>query len=207
MQKRFDRSWRRRVICTLLGVLLMGFCLSFLILIDLGTDPCSCINLGLSTKVGISFGTCQMLFNAALFVVVILTDKHQIGIGTVANMVLVGYIADFFGFIWNSLIPQAVIASVYFRLGILLPVLFFFLISVALYMTPEMGVAPYDAMPIIIAKFSKIPFRVVRVFWDISMIIIGFLLGGPVGLVTLIIAFTLGPLVAACEKRIKGFLV
>ena len=90
----------KRLILVILAVILMGFCLSFLVLADLGTDPCTLMNLAISKKLGMSLGNWQALFNCFLFIFVILFGVDQIGFGTLANMFLVGYSLDFFTWLW-----------------------------------------------------------------------------------------------------------
>ena len=60
-----------------------------------GVDAFSCMNLGVSGFLRMSFGTWQLLINAVLLLVVWFTIRHCIGPGTVVNMVCVGYTADF----------------------------------------------------------------------------------------------------------------
>ena len=89
----------------LIAVFFMGATLSLLIRVNLGTDPCSCMNLGISRVSGVSFGTCQLCFNLLLALVVVLVNRRLIGLGTLGNMVLVGYVCDFFTWIWNQVLP------------------------------------------------------------------------------------------------------
>ena len=60
-----------------------------------GVDPFSCMNMGISGFLGMSFGNWQLIANILLLIVVFFTARSFIGLGTVVNMVFVGYIADF----------------------------------------------------------------------------------------------------------------
>ena len=73
----------------------MGFALSWLLLVDLGTDPCTLLNQTISTRLGISIGNWQALFNTVLLIFVIIFGGRNLGFGTLANMFLVGYSIDF----------------------------------------------------------------------------------------------------------------
>ena len=57
----------KRLIAVILSVIVMGFALSWLVLVDLGTDPCTSMNLAISHKLGMSIGNWQALFNSFLF--------------------------------------------------------------------------------------------------------------------------------------------
>lgn len=93
------------------------------------------------------------------------------------------------------------------RWGLLVPVLIVFILGAATYMTAGLGSSPYDAMPFIIShKCKKIPFKAIRMIWDISFMAAGFALGGDVGIVTLGVAFFLGPVISFMQKKLAVLL-
>ena len=147
MKTHFSKEWRKTLLIMLTAVFAMGFSLSLLVLTHFGTDPCSCMNYGISRLTGISFGTCQVLLNLALLLFVLLFYRSSIGLGTLANMVLIGYTADFFTWIWRSLLHIPEQLSLTARVMILIPGILIFVISAAFYMNSGHGVAPYDAIP------------------------------------------------------------
>lgn len=204
---KFGLEDKKRIIAVLIAVICMGLSLSFLIRVDFGTDPCTTLNLGIANLLGISFGTWQVLFNLLLFLFVILFDRSQIGWGTLANMIMVGYSADFFTWLFNGFLPADLFNNLVVRIVVLIPTLIVFIVSAAVYMTVELGSAPYDATVFIIAsKVKKVPFRFIRMAWDITAAIIGYLLGSTIGVVTIVIAFALGPVISLMKKKIHKFL-
>lgn len=92
----------KRLITVVVAVIVMGFALSWLVLVDMGTDPCTLMNLTISSRLGISLGNWQALFNSILFIIVIWKGREHIGFGTLANMFLVGYSLDFFSWLWRQ---------------------------------------------------------------------------------------------------------
>ncbi|WP_442852395.1 YczE/YyaS/YitT family protein [Butyrivibrio sp. FC2001] len=188
----------------LLGVVLMGFFLSFLIEVSLGTDPCSFMNLTISGRLGILFGTWQVILNSVLFIFVILLDRHQIGPGTIANMVLIGYISDFCRWVWKKTIPDFIFQEWPYRAIVFILALLCFIVAASFYMNADMGVAPYDAIPNIISNrvLKSVPFKFVRIGFDGTVLLIGFLLGGRVEICTILMVFLLGPTITA----VGGFL-
>ena len=81
-----------------------------------------------------------------------------------------------------------------------------FLIFAAFYMVVDLGVAPYDAIPqLIAAHTNRVSARAVRMLWDITILSLGFLLGSTVGLTTLITGFCLGPAIAFVSDRVKSW--
>lgn len=196
----------RRVAVLVLSVIVIGFCVAVFEQLGVGIDPCAMLNMGISSRIGISFGTCMLLFNVLLMVVILVKKEiRRIGLGTLANMVLVGYSADFMTWVLNSVHPLYG-EPFGVRMAIFVPTMAVFLVVVACYMLVDLGVAPYDAIPQIIADSQKkFGFPVIRCMWDVSVILLGILAGGPLGLVTVVVAFFLGPVVAAVAKPFRRF--
>ncbi|MBQ1801540.1 YczE/YyaS/YitT family protein [Lachnobacterium bovis] len=195
----------KRLIMCFVSVTIIGFCVYWLNLVNFGNDPCSTMNFGIIGKVHMTLGNWQALFNLFLFIIIFFIDKSGIGFGTVLNMFVVGYANDFMAFIMKHYFPSFNIDNVSFgvRLAIMLVSIVIFIFVVAVYMAVDLGTAPYDAIPIIIAnKQSKVPFKIVRIIIDLTATIIGFSLGQTVGVVTLIMAFTIGPAASAVKKPI-----
>lgn len=195
-------NFKKRLIVMNVGVFLMGFFLSFLIKVDLGTDPCTFMNWTISERLGILFGTWQLLLNAVLFIFVILFGRNNIGFGTIANMVFIGYIVNFFKWVWEKTIPEYYFTEMPYRAAIFVLALFCFIISVSFYINANMGVAPYDAMPQIISQkvLKKVPFAVIRIAYDFLVIIIGVLLGGKPNIGIVLMALFLGPIITVVGK-------
>lgn len=197
-----------RLVAVILAVIAMGFSLSWLVLVDMGTDPCTSMNLAISAKLGMSIGNWQALFNSVLFVFVIFLGRENIGFGTLANMFLVGYSLDFFSWLWAKFgIPAYFEASFLLRALVLLPALIVFIFAASVYMDVELGTSPYDAISFIVAKYlPKVPFRFVRIVYDILVIIIAWIFGAKIGIVTILMGFTLGPVITFVSNKISRFI-
>ncbi len=197
-----------RLVAVILAVITMGFSLSWLVLVDMGTDPCTSMNLAISAKLGMSVGNWQALFNSVLFVFVIFLGRENIGFGTLANMFLVGYSLDFFSWLWAKFgIPAYFEASFLLRALVLLPALIVFIFAASVYMDVELGTSPYDAISFIVAKYlPKVPFRFVRIVYDILVIIVAWLFGAKIGIVTILMGFTLGPVITFVGNKISRFI-
>ena len=200
-------KFRNRLVMVIIGVMLQGFGLSLLIKLNLGTDPCSCLTQGVIRYVPISFGTAQLLCHLVTFLFVIRFDMSLIGFGTIGNMVFLGYIADFWGWVWDRTAPEGFFQQTGVRYGLLVPVLIVFILGASTYMTAGLGTSPYDGLPFIISNhIKKLPFKAVRMIWDVSFMVVGFLLGGDVGIVTVAVAFFLGPVITWVGTKLKRFI-
>ena len=84
-----------RLVMMLAGIFMIGMCVASYRISGFGVDAFSCMNLGVSGFLGMTFGTWQLIVNGVLLVVVWFTVRSCIRLGTIVNMVCVGYTADF----------------------------------------------------------------------------------------------------------------
>lgn len=203
---KLTKDWLKSFLLMLVSVILMGFSVSLLVLTKMGTDPCSSMNYGVSALLGMSFGNYQLLFNGVLLILVILCKPSLIGTGTLGNMIVVGYTADFFSWVWTHVCHIPADLSLTVRFGILIPALVVFVFAAACYMQSGRGMAPYDALPFILTeKLEKVTgkeglFAIVRPLMDLTATIIGFATGGEVGIMTILMIITLGPTISWVGK-------
>ncbi len=190
-----DRDLIRRFVQMTVGIFGIGIFLSLLIQVNYGTDTCSFMNLALSNKFGITFGTCMVTVNLLLFIPVIVFERKLIHVGTVMNMLLIGYISDFSTGLWQYFMPQTLFTVQPYRTILFIVALIPFLASVSLYINADMGQAPYDAIPTIISHRLDLPFAVTRIGWDFSAILIGVIAGKHLTVATVVMALTIGPAV------------
>ena len=195
--------WQRLVACVL-AVITMGFSLSWLIMVDMGTDPCTLLNTSVSQTIGWSLGNWQALFNTFLFVIIIFAGASNLGFGTIANMFLVGYSIDFFSWIWSMVLPEGLFDSMAVKVGVLIPALIVFIFAVAVYIDMQMGTSPYDAIPGVIKQhFPKLSYTGIRIVYDGAITLVGVLFGGKIGVVTIFMIVALGPVIEWVSALIR----
>ena len=210
MRQYFTREMIKRSIVVVLSVILMGVGVQFLNRTSLGPDPFSAMNYGVSALLGISLGTYQMIFNGTLFILLFISSRKLFGFGTIANMVLVGYSADFTGWLLDNagiLMPENMTTAT--RFLVLIPALIEFVFAAAMYINCGVGTSPYDALPQLLhQKAQKLlkkefPFKVTRMLYDGTATVIAFLVGGSAGIVTVLMVFTLGPAIDFVAGLVK----
>lgn len=194
----------RRILFSLAGVIIIGLAVGLMRIADLGTDSFSTFNLGLSGFFNIQFGTYMIFSNAIGLILVFFTARHLIGIGTAFNIVLVGYVSDFTVYLIDTYVGD--ISSFWLRLLVSAFGITVLAFGAVVYIVAEQGVAPYDALPIIIEEKSKgrISFQAARVVSDILCIAIGFFFGATVGITTVIAAFFMGPIMQFFRTRLTA---
>ena len=184
------------------GILLIGISVGLLRLAAFGVDPFSCMNMGISGFLGMSFGNWQLIDNILLLIVVFFTARSFIWLGTVVNMVFVGYIADFVCWLAQDAGMESPLAL---RIALLLVGIVMTCAGAGIYMAADLGIAPYDAAAYVLLKAIKnrIAFRWARIITDFVCVGIGTLfcllanneLSAIVGVGTIITAFLTGPLI------------
>jgi len=168
-----------------------------------GVDPVSCFNIGIAKQLGITFGTWQLIFCFILLIGVFIFDRSKIGFGTVYIMIAAGYTSDFFLWIFQNIDFPAnfsfEIRITTFTLGLV-----FYYLGAAIYIETNMGLAPYDAVGIIISEKIKRPnwFRWIRIGTDALCVIGGIITQSDAGIGTLVCVLLGGPLIALFRKII-----
>lgn len=192
----------KKIFITLVSVIIMGVSLSVLNIIDYGMDSFTYMNVSISKKMGWTLGNWQMLLNILMFIPVIIRGRKQIGIGTVINMVLVGYTVDFCNWLWSKLGFDSILDNDIIKIVVMLIAVAVFIFAAATYMSTDMGTAPFDALPLMISeKFAKLPFMIIRFIWDSTAVLIGFIFSGSVGVVTILMTLFLGKAVEIVREK------
>jgi uncharacterized membrane protein YczE len=199
----FERIIRSLV--SLVGVAILALGATLCKVGNVGLDPFTAINLGISDKLHLSLGVYQLLANIVIIIFVLLLDRKKIGIGTVFNMVLAGFLIDWFSTLYSTMFhyqPTLLTSIINGILGLLV-----FTLGTSLYMTADLGVAPYDALAPIASTRLNIRYLYCRIVQDIAFMIGALIMGGPIGLATIIISFFAGPLITFWDQHVSEKMV
>ena len=79
-----------RGLAVVIGIFMVGIAVGFFKFVEMGADPFTAMNTGISSCAGMQFGTLQLIVNAAILVLVFMFKKQFIGFGTIFNMIFVG---------------------------------------------------------------------------------------------------------------------
>ena len=91
-------SQKKRIFMSLFGVLVSGVCVGFMKVAAFGVDPFQVLVAGLDRTIPIQFGTLYVLINVVLLLFSLVADRHNIGLATFINLLLLGYVVDMFDF-------------------------------------------------------------------------------------------------------------
>lgn len=167
---------------------------------DIGASPWDVFNLGISGTVGILYGTASIMVSVTILVIDILM-KEPVGIAMFIDSVVVGKSVDFFNYIDLVPTPKTLFGSIL----LLTAGLFVIGYTQCFYMKAALGCGPRDTLLVgLKRRLPKISIGVVSIFMLSVVTLIGFLLGGPVGIGTILCALCAGPIMQLGFKTL-GF--
>jgi uncharacterized membrane protein YczE len=179
----------RRLVQLFLGLILYGVSMAFMIRSRLGLDPWDVFHQGLSRVTGISFGLVVILVGIPVLLLWI-PLRQRPGVGTVANLVVIGLVVD------RALAVLPPAGPMPVRIGYLIGGIVLNGVATALYIGSRLGPGPRDGlMTGVVGRFPKLSIRLVRTTIELTVVGAGFLLGGTVGVGTIAYALGIGPLV------------
>ena len=196
---------------SVLGVAVCGVSVGFFKRAAFGVDPFQSLMSGLDAMLAIDFGTLYVLANVCLLLFSLINDRKKIGIATLVNLFLLGYIADFSHKSLLSLFPDLGIGG---RVIMLIIGIVTMCLASAFYFTADMGVSTYDAVLLIMAeKWKLASFKFCRIACDLTCVLAGVILfrlsgqsmsglGQLVGVGTIVTAFFMGPLIEFFNVRV-----
>jgi uncharacterized membrane protein YczE len=169
-----------------LGLVLYGISSSLLVLANLGLDPWDVFHQGLSRTFGLAIGTWAIIVGVAVLLLWI-PLRQRPGIGTVSNVILVGLTMDVVLGHVNA--PHAMAV----RIACLVCGVFLNGVATGAYIGAGLGPGPRDGLMTGLAARGH-SIRVVRTGLEVTVLVVGWLLGGTVGVGTLVYALSIGPL-------------
>ncbi|MGM8216561.1 YczE/YyaS/YitT family protein [Bacillaceae bacterium W0354] len=199
------KEWILRWSFFILGLIVLALGISLTIKgKQLGIGPWDVFHYGLYLNLGLTIGTWSIIVGCLLLLIGSIINKQWPKIGAILNMLLIGLFIDFFNWLIPS-VDSLVGAIIVFIVGIVL-----IAYGIGLYVSPDFGAGPRDSFMLMLVEKTGWSIPKVRNSIEVLVFIFGWLLGGPVGIGTVIIAFTLGPIlgfsIPQCKKALEYFL-
>jgi len=189
-----DRLLERITRCVT-GLALFGVGISLQIESQLGNPPWDTFHQGVANQVGLGIGTVIILTGIALLVLFWIPLRQKPGIGTVLNALEIGLVAN----LALDAIPS--VESLVLRITMLVGGILLVALGSALYIGSGLGPGPRDGIMTGLAA-RGIRIRVARTFIEVTVLVVGWLLGGQVGVGTVLFAIAIGPLVQPLLPRL-----
>ncbi len=184
MRKKILLGWLRIII----GLFIFAFGVHLTIFANIGLAPWDCLGMGLSYHTPLNYGLSMTLIALAVLGIDVLL-REKIGFGTIIDALLTGNFVQFF----NSFNPLPLNEDVLTGICIMLVGFVFMALGMAVYMKSEQCCGPRDALMVGLGKrMTRIPIGIVEVILWSVVLLAGWLLGGPVGIGTIISTFGAG---------------
>lgn len=201
MTKQTLRLWCVRVILLLTGLTIAHLGVTLFLQADLGSDPFNVLIQGLFRAVSafrffpwpglLTHGNVHVAVSFLIILVLLIADRSYIRVGTLLCMVLGGPIIDVFTMVLAPVIHSG--SPVVWRLLALVLGCVILAFGMTIVIKSQAGTGPNDLVAVVISDKAKWPFGRVRIVVDVCFALVGFLLGGTVGLGTVVCACLVGP--------------
>jgi len=172
----------------LLGLVGYGFSMAVMVRAGLGLDPWDVLHQGLAERTGMTFGVVTAVVGAAVLLAWI-PLRNRPGIGTIANVIVIAVTVD------ASLAVLPTPSALWVRIAMMLGAVVLNAISTVLYIGAGLGPGPRDGLMTGLVARTGLSVRLVRTSIEATVLAVGWLLGGTVGIGTVVYAFGIGPLV------------
>ncbi len=192
-------EFAKRFVRLHIGLFIYAFSISLMLEASLGLDPWSALHEGLANRTGYSFGVITQLTGLAFILMGALALRVRPGLGTLFNMAVIGPWLDLVRVQawfprWDSGVP----AVTQFVAGMLLMG-----VATGLYIGARLGAGPRDGFVLGLAQRSQRSVRSTRVTIELLVLATGWLIGGTLGLGTVLFALGMGPIMQASLHVMK----
>lgn len=191
-----SRRLPRRLVQLYAGLVLYGITLGLLVRSELGVTPWDVLHQGLSRQLGVSIGTVVVALSLLLLLLWI-PLRERPGIGTISNAVVVGIVLD------ATLAVLPPVEAMPLRVLLVLAGVLLNAVATAAYIGVHLGPGPRDGLMTGLVRRTGGSVRLVRTSIEATVVLLGWLLGGTVGLGTVLYALAIGPLVQVLLPRLS----
>ena len=179
------------------GFLLYGLAIALIVHANLGTGTWLVLEVALANIFGIKIGT-MTVYMGFLVLIIALALREQVGWGTLGNILSIGPWLNLFLDMISTPKDSLALQIAMFLSGVLIQG-----VATAVYIGVDAGAGPRDSLMLAIHRTTGVSLRVARGALEIIVVLIGWLLGGPLGLGTVIFALLIGPSVQWAFKLFK----
>ena len=169
------------------GLFLYAFGIVLTVKANIGYGPWEAFHVGLGKAIGMTMGNVSIIVGLVIVAITLLMGE-RIGIGTIVNMFLIGIFLDLI--LKFNLFP--VIENKFLAVVVLILGLYLISLGSYFYIGSGFGAGPRDGLMVALTRKTKLPIGVIRGTIELSVTIVGWLLGGMVGVGTIIAGFAIG---------------
>ena len=191
------------LLLAVLGIILVGTGVAFNAAAALGNDPIGIMYDGIRNIAGLTeeqLGTASNIVNIVLIVFIFFADRHYVNIGTFVYCIPYGTIVKFGGKLYHMIFVTQTLSTQILGAAVGCMLLY---TGVAMYITADIGLDPFTGVVMVIRDKLKKEYRYVKIGFDLCCIVIGTLLGGKLGVITIVTALAAG-IIIQCLSELMG---
>lgn len=201
-----------RVLLFFIGNIIFSLGISITIKMQhLGIHPWDVLSVALFDKVGLTIGSWNIVIGIILITVSLILDRSYVKVGTLINVFMIGVFVDFY--LWLDFLPVA--TNTWTDIVIILIGIVTMGVGGGMYNAASIGSGPRDGFMLSISDKTGLSIGKVRIITELSILVVGWLIGGPVFIFTFIFTFLQSPIfqfvylkffnyMNAMEARVKG---
>ena len=185
----------RKCLIAVVGILLVGIGVSFNAMAQLGNDPVGIFYDGIRNALGLTaeqLGLASNIVNIVLVVVLIFTGRKYLNLGTVIYIVPYGLCVDLGTFLYSKIF---VADTLWCQIAGSITGCLLLYTGVAIFIAVDIGLDPMTGVAMVVRDTLKWDFKKAKWLFDGVMTLLGFVLGGTLGVVTILTAITAGPMI------------
>jgi len=176
-----------RIVRLMVGLLLFALGIVFTLRASIGNPPWDVFHAGIAGTIGVTIGVASILTGLVLLIIVA-AMKETLGLGTVFNMFFVGFFTD--RILGLGVVPLA--GSFVVGVPMLIGGLLLISLGSYFYIGSAFGAGPRDSLMVMLARRTGKPVGLCRAAVELTAVAVGFFLGGPVGVGTVVAAVSIG---------------
>ena len=197
----------KNIFAAAFGVLLVGIGVAFNNCAGFGNDPVGIVYDGIRSISGMNqaqLGMASNAVNIVLLVFLFFVGRRYVSVGTFVYLLPYGFCVDLGNFLYglHGASEDIWVRVVFSVLGCVLLSL-----GVAIYITVDIGVDPFTGVVLVLRDVLKKEYRYVKIGFDLTMVILGTLLGGRLGVVTVVTALAVGPVIQFFTRLLKKYFI
>ena len=180
----------------LVGLLIMGLGISLIAISNFGNGPWDAVNIGLSEKTGLSIGVAMNIIAIIQIIIGGIINKEFPNIATMITSISLGLFIDF----WMLFLGGIEVTSYIMQFGVFILALPVISIGISIYLVSKLPNTPLDYFMLALKSKLNLSLMISKITSESIGLVLGFMLGGTIGIGTIIIILAIGPMIQFLQK-------
>ena len=194
---KFDKTnLKLRIVFFLVGLLIMALGISIIAIYNFGNGPWDAVNIGLSEKTGLSIGLCMNIVAFIQIIIGGIIRKEFPNIATMITSIFLGLFIDF----WMLFLGDIIITESLIKFAVFILALPIISIGISIYLVSKLPNTPLDYFMLAIKSKLNLSLMMSKITSESIGLVLGFILGGTIGIGTIIIILAIGPMIQYLQK-------